>query len=186
MRFLSDLEQKLVNLIPKRIRDSQIFFFGLLILMLPVTIFFSQQFKDVSLQRIASESITPLTPPSPTHNGENACNLLSANKPNGCSCQSSNQCASGFCNINRTTYDIPGQSFGLCAPKPTEGIKSTPTPTSTKISCDLNGDGKITFFEAFYIISCFNKTSTFCKQYDFNKDGKINTADYNMYLRSCR
>ena len=62
MKLLYKLEAKILNLIPKKLRNSQLFFFGLLLLSFPVTILFAQQFDGENMQRIASESVTPITP----------------------------------------------------------------------------------------------------------------------------
>lgn len=66
MKLLYKLEAKILNLIPKKLKNSQLFFFGLLLLSFPVTILFAQQFDGENMQRIASESVTPITPPGPS------------------------------------------------------------------------------------------------------------------------
>jgi len=66
MKLLQKLEAKILSLIPEKLRRSYFFLFGLLLLSFPVTILFAQQFQGNSAQRIASESVTPITPPGPS------------------------------------------------------------------------------------------------------------------------
>lgn len=70
----------------------------------------------------------------------------------------------------------------VCPPSP------TPTPKIT-ISCDINGDKKLSSLDYQALMSCINNvktcTSTQRKNSDLNKDGKVNYVDQNFYNKYC-
>lgn len=69
MNWFSKIESKytkfILSKIPAKLRNSSLFFFALLLFAFPVTLLFANTFQSTS-SRIASESVTPVTPPSIT------------------------------------------------------------------------------------------------------------------------
>lgn len=135
----------------------------------------------VSVSTFCQAPKIPTKPPAPTV-AEDPCSVTS-NKPANCSCSSSNQCSTNFCDtgsVGRTgTYKCTTPiAESTKPPTPT----NSPTPTTRPgLTCDPNKDGKIDTLDFQWLKDEMGGTRTTKVADCFKADGVVNALDFQVW-----
>lgn len=86
-----------------------------------------------------------------------------------------------------TTYEeIMKYATQFCEGRTSCSPQTTVTPTPP-ITCDIDQNGTVNQADYSMLVACAqeNTITDKCKKVDFNKDGKVNLDDLNIFLRQC-